>query len=83
MPNICQALNKCCCLVTKYCPTFATPWTIAHRALLFMGFLRQEYWSELPLPGLGNLPNLGVEHTSPALLTNSLPLSQQGSLNTC
>ena len=37
-------------LVTKLCPTFATPWTVAHQAPLSMGFSRQEYWSRLPFP---------------------------------
>ena len=35
-------------LLTKLCPTLATPWTVAHQALLSMGFPRQEYWSGLP-----------------------------------
>ena len=37
-------------LVTKSCPTLATPWSIARQALPSMGFLRQEYWSGLPFP---------------------------------
>ena len=37
-------------LVAKLCPTLVTPWTVAHLALLSMGFYRQEYWSELPFP---------------------------------
>ena len=37
---------------------FATLWTIAHQALPFMGFSRQEYWSGLPFPSPGDLPNL-------------------------
>ena len=37
MPNICQALNKCGCLVTKQCPTFATPCTVDHQAPLVHG----------------------------------------------
>ena len=34
---------------------FATPWTVVHRAPLSMGFSRQEYWSGLPFPTLGDL----------------------------
>ena len=34
--------------VTQSCPTFCDPWTVAHQALLSMGFSRQEYWSGLP-----------------------------------
>ena len=36
---------------------FATPWTVAHQAPLFMGFSRQEYWSGLSSPSPGYLPN--------------------------
>ena len=46
---------------------FATPWTVAHQAPLFMGFPRQEYWSGLPFPSAGDLPNPGIEPESPAL----------------
>ena len=37
-------------LVTKLCPTLATPWTVTFQAPLSMGFPRQEYWSRLPFP---------------------------------
>ena len=50
---------------------FATPWTIAHQALLFMGFSRQEYWSELPYPPPGDLPDPGIELAS--LMSPALP----------
>ena len=43
---------------------FATPWTIAHQTLLSMVFSRQEYWSGLPFPTLGYLPNLGIKPMS-------------------
>ena len=49
---------------------FATQWTIAHQAFLFIGFSRQEYWSGLPCSPPGDLPNPGIELvflTSPAL----------------
>ena len=36
-------------------------WTVAHQAPLSMGFLREEYWSELPFPPPGDLPNPGIE----------------------
>ena len=42
---------------------FATPWTVTHQAPLFMGFSRQEYWSWLPYPPLGDLPNPGMQQT--------------------
>ena len=47
------------CLVTKSCPTLVTPRTVACQTLLSMEFPRQEYWSGLPLPTLGDLPILG------------------------
>ena len=43
---------------------FVTLWTIAHQAPLSMGFSRQEYWSELPSPSPGDLPNTGVKPAS-------------------
>ena len=43
---------------------FETPWTVAHLAPLPMGFSRQEYWSGLPFPSPGDLPDQGIEPTS-------------------
>ena len=43
---------------------FVTPWTVAHQSPLFMGFPREEYWSGLPFPSLGDLPDPEVEPTS-------------------
>ena len=45
---------------------FVTPWTIARQAPLSRGFFRHEFWSGLPYPSPGYLPNLGIESTSPA-----------------
>ena len=45
-----------------------TPWTIAHQAPLSMGFSRQEYWSKLPFPPPGDLPNRGIKPVFPAAL---------------
>ena len=47
---------------------FVTPWTIALQTPLSKGFPRREYWSGLPFPFPGDLPNLGIEPTSPALV---------------
>ena len=47
---------------------FASPWTVAHQAPLSMEFSRQEYWSELPFSPPGDLPDPGIEPTSPASL---------------
>ena len=44
---------------------FVTPWTTAHQAPLSMEFPRQEYWSGLPFPPPGDLPNPGIESESP------------------
>ena len=46
---------------------FEIPWTVAFQAPLFMGFSRQEYWSGLPFPPAGDLPDPGIKPTSPAL----------------
>ena len=43
---------------------FVTPWTVAHQAFLFMGLPRQEYWSGLPFPPTGDLPDPGIEFES-------------------
>ena len=48
-------------LVAKSCPTLLTLWTVACQAPLSMGFSRQEYWSGLPFPFQGDLPNPGIE----------------------
>ena len=61
---------------------FVTPWTVAHQAPVSMGFSRQEYQSGLPFPSPEDLPNPGIKPASleaPALQTDSLPLSHQGS----
>ena len=52
---------------------FATPWTVTYEALPSMGFSRQEYWTELPFPSPGDLPNPGNEPRSPALQADTLP----------
>ena len=57
---------------------FATPWTVACQAPLSMGFSRQEYWSGLPFPSPGDLPNPGLKPTSPAVLADSLQAEPPG-----
>ena len=49
-----------------------TPQTVAHQAPLFVGFPRQEYWSDFPFPSPGDLLDLGIEFESPALQADSL-----------
>ena len=63
--------------VTQLCPTL-TSWTVAHQAPLSMGFSRQEYWSGLPFPSSGDLPNPGVELWSLALQADTLPSEPPG-----
>ena len=67
----------CVCSVVFGC--FAMPWTVALQGPLFMGFSRKEYWSALPFPSTGDLPNPEIElmapSMSPALQADSLRLS--------
>ena len=58
---------------------FVTPWTVAHQAPLPIGFIRQEYWSGLPFPSPGHLPDPGIKIGLLHWQTGSLPLSHVGS----
>ena len=73
--NIFLVICVCVCVCQSFncMQLFATPWTISHQAPLPMEFSRQEYWSELPFPSPGCLPNPGIEPRSPALWADSLP----------
>ena len=51
---------------------FTTLWTVAYQAPPSMGFSRQEYWSGLPFPSPGDLPNPGIESRSPPLEAEAL-----------
>ena len=51
---------------------FVTPWTVAYEAPPSRGFSMQEYWSGLPFPSPGYLPNPGIEPRSPALQVDAL-----------
>ena len=57
---------------------FATPWTVAHQAPKSMEFSRQKYWSGLPFPSPGDLPNPGIEPGFPALQADALPSKPRG-----
>ena len=57
---------------------FATPWTVAHQAPPSMGFSGQEYWSGLPFPSPGDLPNPGIKPRSPALQVDVLTSEPPG-----
>ena len=58
---------------------FATPWIVAYQAPQSMEFFRQDYWSGLPFPSPGNLPDPGIEPGSPALQADALPSEPPGS----
>ena len=60
-----QSLRKCSSL--SHVQIFVTPWTVACQAPLSMEFSRQEYWSRLPFPPPGDLPNPGIEPTNPGM----------------
>ena len=60
---------------------FAAPWTAAFQAPLSMGFSRQEYWSGLPFPPPGDLPNPGIEPASPALAGRFFTTEPPGKLS--
>ena len=57
---------------------FATSWTASCQAPLSMEFSKQEYWSGLPVPSPGNLPNPGIRPGSLALQADSLPSEPLG-----
>ena len=57
---------------------FATPWTVAHQAPPSMEFSRQEYWSGLPFPSPGDLPDPRIELQSPAVQVDALPSEPPG-----
>ena len=60
----------CACFHFSCVRLFVTPWPVSRQAPLSVGFSRQEYWSRLPCPPLGDLPDPGMEPaslTSPAL----------------
>ena len=55
-PGACESESE----VAQSCRLFVTPWTVAHQAPPSMGFSRQEYWSGLPFPSSGDLPDPGI-----------------------
>ena len=64
--------------VLSHVRLFATPWSVAHPAPLSIGFSRKEYWSGLPFPTPGDLPNPGMEPRSPTLRADSSPAEPPG-----
>ena len=77
-----NAMQLRCALSLSRGPTLVIPWTVACQAPLSTGFPRQEYWSGLPFPTPGDLPDPGIEPASLAPLhwqTDSLPLCHRES----
>ena len=64
--------------VSQSCPTLCDPRTVAHQAPPSMGFSRQEYWSGLPFPSPGDLPDAGIEPGSPTLQAGALTSAPPG-----
>ena len=74
------------CMLSHFSPVpfCVTLWTTTHQAPLSMGFSRQEYWSGLPFPSPGDLPNPGtgpISLKSLALVSSTLPLGPSGKAN--
>ena len=65
--------NSVCKTRVSHVQLSVTPWTVARQAPLSMEFSRQDYWSGLPFPSPGDLPDPGIEPGSPALQADSLP----------
>ena len=73
---IVDKINYICIWVVKllsHVQLFVTLWTVVHQAPLSMEFSRQDYWSKLPFPSPGDLPDPGIELMSPKLQADSLP----------
>ena len=68
-------------LVAKSCPTLCTLKTVAHQDPLSMEFSRQEYWSGLPFPSPGDLPDPGIEPRFPTLQADALLYELPGKPN--
>ena len=74
-------MSECVLNCSRCVPLFEIPRAVAHQAPLHMGFSKQGYWSGLPCPPPGDLPDPGIESVSPlapALLADALLLSPEG-----
>ena len=83
---ICIHTHVCLCVCTQSLSCiwlFASPWTVACQAPLSMEFSRKEYWSGLPFPPPGDLPDLGIEPSSPALAGRFFTTEPPGKLFIC
>ena len=72
---MCVCVRVCVCVQSlSHVRLFVTVWTVAHQAPLTLGFPRQEYWSGLPFPPPGDLPDPGIK---PAFLTSISCIDRQ------
>ena len=70
-----------CVLVTQLCPTLWDPMDCSLPRCFVLGIFRLEFWSGLPFPSPGDLPDPGIKPRSPALPADSLPSEPPGKLN--
>ena len=68
------------CSIAQSCLTLHDPWTVARQGRLSLGFSRQEYWSGLPFPPPGDLPDPGIEPRYPPLQADALTSEPPGKL---
>ena len=80
LQNIQRALHSRVLSHFSHVQLFVTLWTVACQAPLFMGFSRQQYWSGLPYPPPGDLPDPGIEPGSPALKADALTSEPPGKI---
>ena len=78
MHNLTNYYRKVQVKLLSHVRLFATLWTVAHQAPQSIEFSRQEYWSGLPFPSPGGLPNPGIKPGSPALQADYLPFEPPG-----
>ena len=81
--SMCVLRAFCVHVCAQSYPTLCDPTDVARQAHLAMDFPRQEYWSGLPFPSPGDLPDPGIEPSSPVLQAHSSPRSHPGSLSVC
>ena len=70
---VCVCVCVCMCLSLSWVRLFVTPWAVARQSSQSMKFSRQEYWSGLPFPSPGDLPEPEIERGSPTLEADPLP----------
>ena len=69
----------CCYLVAKSCPTFLTPWTVVRQTPSVNGIFQARIMEWIAISFSWDIPNPGIESSSPALQEDSLPISHQRS----